>query len=181
GPRHALHMAHSVEVGGPWVRVGHFHLVERAARELFPLYGYREARTPILERTELFVRGIGEITDIVGKEMYTFDDHGDSVSLRPENTASLVRAYIEHNVNQHEPETKWWYVGPMFRRERQQRGRYRQFTQIGIEAFGNPGPRIDAEQIEMLDRWLKTLGIPFAMHLNTLADGTCRPRYREAL
>jgi histidyl-tRNA synthetase len=165
----------------PWVRIGHYHLVEQTARELFPLYGYGEARTPILERTELFVRGIGEVTDIVGKEMYTFDDHGDSLSMRPENTASLVRAYIEHNVNQHEPETKWWYLGPMFRRERQQRGRYRQFTQIGIEAFGSPGPRIDAEQIELLDRWLRLLGIPFEMHLNTLGDAKCRPKYREAL
>src|SRR5205807_2231526 len=141
----------------PWIRIGHLHLIEQAARELFPLYGYREARTPVLERTELFVRGIGEVTDIVGKEMYTFDDHGDKVSMRPENTASLVRAYVEHNVNQQEPETKWWYVGPMFRRERQQRGRYRQFTQIGIEAFGSPGPRVDAEQIELLDRWLRAL------------------------
>jgi histidyl-tRNA synthetase len=165
----------------PWVRIGHYHLVEQTARELLPLYGYGEARTPILERTELFVRGIGEVTDIVGKEMYTFDDHGDSLSMRPENTASLVRAYIEHNVNQHEPETKWWYLGPMFRRERQQRGRYRQFTQIGIEAFGSPGPRIDAEQIELLDRWLRLLGIPFEMHLNTLGDAKCRPKYREAL
>src|SRR5207302_1460688 len=93
----------------PWVRIGHYHLIEQSARELFPLYGYLEARTPVLERTELFVRGIGEATDIVGKEMYTFDDKGESVTMRPENTASLVRAYIEHNVNQQEPETKWWY------------------------------------------------------------------------
>ena len=113
--------------------------------------------------------------------MYTFDDHGDSVTMRPENTASLVRAYVEHNVNQLEPETKWFYIGPMFRRERQQRGRYRQFTQIGIEAFGSPGPRIDVEQIELLDRWLRGLGIPFAMHVNTLGDQVCRPKYREAL
>jgi len=165
----------------PWLRIGHYHLVEQSARDLFPLYGYREARTPVLERTDLFVRGIGEVTDIVGKEMYTFDDRGESVTLRQENTASLVRAYVEHSVSQHEPETKWWYVGPMFRRERQQRGRYRQFTQIGIEAFGSPGPRIDAEQIELLDRWLRALGIPFEMHLNTLGDANCRPRYREAL
>jgi histidyl-tRNA synthetase len=170
-----------VKDADPWVRIGHYLLVEQAARELFPLYGYREARTPVLERTELFVRGIGQETDIVGKEMYTFDDHGDSLTMRPENTASLVRAYVEHNVNQLEPETKWWYLGPMFRRERQQRGRYRQFTQIGIEAFGSQGPRVDAEQIEMLDRWLKRLGIPFEMHVNTLGDAACRPKYREAL
>jgi histidyl-tRNA synthetase len=103
------------------------------------------------------------------------------LTLRPENTASLVRAYVEHNVNQQEPETKWWYLGPMFRRERQQRGRYRQFTQIGVEAFGSPGPRIDAEQIELLDRWLRTLGLSFEMHLNTLGDAACRPKYRQAL
>src|SRR5947208_12565761 len=181
GTRDVLPIDTYVKDDDPWVRVGHYQLIEQTARELFPLYGYREARTPILERTELFVRGIGEVTDIVGKEMYTSDDRGESVTLRPENTASLVRAYVEHNVNQQEPETKWWYLGPMFRRERQQRGRYRQFTQIGIEAFGSPGPRIDAEQIELLDRWLRRLGIPFEMHLNTLGDGACRPKYREAL
>ena len=181
GTRDVLPIDTYVKDDDPWVRVGHYHLVEQSARDLFPLYGYREARTPVLERTDLFVRGIGEVTDIVGKEMYTFDDRGESVTMRPENTASLVRAYVEHNVNQQEPETKWWYVGPMFRRERQQRGRYRQFTQIGIEAFGSPGPRIDAEQIELLDRWLRTLGIPFEMHLNTLGDASCRPKYREAL
>jgi histidyl-tRNA synthetase len=181
GTRDVLPVDTYVKDDDPWVRTGHYHLIEKAARELFPLYGYREARTPILERTELFVRSIGEVTDIVGKEMYTFDDHGDSVSMRPENTASLVRAYNEHNIAQHEPETKWWYLGPMFRRERQQRGRYRQFTQIGLEAFGSPGPRIDAEQIELLDRWLRALGIPFEMHLTTLGDATCRPQYRAAL
>jgi histidyl-tRNA synthetase len=181
GTRDVLPIDTYVKDDDPWVRIGHYHLVEQAARDLFPLYGYREARTPVLERTELFVRGIGEVTDIVGKEMYTFDDRGDSVTMRPENTASLVRAYVEHNVNQQEPETKWWYLGPMFRRERQQRGRYRQFTQIGVEAFGSAGPRIDAEQIELLDTWLRALAVPFEMHLNTLGDANCRPRYREAL
>ncbi|MGE5049774.1 MAG: histidine--tRNA ligase, partial [Deltaproteobacteria bacterium] len=181
GTRDVLPIDTYVKDDEPWVRIGHYHLVEQAARDLFPLYGYREARTPVLERTELFVRGIGEVTDIVGKEMYTFDDRGDSVTMRPENTASLVRAYVEHNVNQQEPETKWWYLGPMFRRERQQRGRYRQFTQIGVEAFGSVGPRIDAEQIELLDTWLRALAVPFEMHLNTLGDANCRPRYREAL
>src|SRR5438309_6284800 len=154
---------------------------EDTVRSWLARYGYRNIRMPVLERTELFVRSIGEVTDIVGKEMYTFDDRGESVTLRPEGTASLVRAYVEHNVSQQEPETRWWYLGPMFRRERQQRGRYRQFTQIGVEAVGNPGPRIDAEQIEMLDRWLRMLGMPFSMHLNTLGDANCRPRYREAL
>jgi histidyl-tRNA synthetase len=166
----------------PWIRTGHLHLIEQAARELFPLYGYREARTPILERTALFARGIGDATDIVAKEMYTFEDRdGTQVSMRPEGTASLVRAYVEHAVQQQEPETKWWYAGPMFRHERQQRGRYRQFTQIGVEAFGSAGPRIDGEQIEMLDRWLRMLGIPFEMRINTLGDAQCRPAYRAAL
>jgi histidyl-tRNA synthetase len=166
----------------PWVRTGHLHLIENAASDLFPLYGYREARTPILERTALFARGIGEVTDIVAKEMYTFEDRdGTQVSMRPEGTASLVRAYVEHAVQQQEPDTKWWYSGPMFRHERQQRGRYRQFTQIGVEAFGSPGPRVDGEQIEMLDRWLRALGVPFEMHVNTLGDSKCRPAYRTAL
>ena len=166
----------------PWLRIGHFQLVEESARQIFPLYGYQEARTPILERTELFVRGIGEVTDVVGKEMYSFDDHGTSVSMRPENTASLVRAYVEHNLQQQQGgEAKWWYLGPMFRRERQQRGRYRQFNQIGLEAFGSQGPRVDAEQIELLDRWLRKLGIPFEMNLNTLGDVNCRPAYRKGL
>jgi histidyl-tRNA synthetase len=166
----------------PWIRIGHLHLIEQAAREVFPLYGYREARTPILERTALFTRGIGEVTDIVAKEMYTFDDRdGTQVSMRPEGTASLVRAYVEHAVSQQEPDSKWWYMGPMFRHERQQRGRYRQFTQIGLEALGSPGPRIDAEQIELLNRWLLLLGIPFGMHVNSLGDANCRPQYRAAL
>ena len=181
GTRDVLPIDTYKKADDPWVRTGHFHLVEDAARSLFPLYGYREARTPILERTDLFARGIGEVTDIVSKEMYTFDDHDVRVSMRPEGTASLVRAYVEHAVQAAEPDSKWWYLGPMFRRERQQRGRYRQFTQVGVEAFGSPGPRIDAEQIEMLDRWLRALGVPFEMHVNTLGDAACRPKYREAL
>ena len=182
GTRDVLPIDTYVKDTDPWLRIGHFQLIEDAAREIFPRYGYQEARTPILERTELFVRGIGEVTDVVGKEMYTFDDHGTSVSMRPENTASLVRAYVEHNVQQLQGgEAKWWYLGHMFRRERQQRGRYRQFTQIGLEAFGSQGPRIDAEQIELLDRWLRRLGIPFEMNVNTLGDSNCRPAYRTAL
>ena len=182
GTRDVLPIDTYLKDAEPWVRISHYQLIEEAAREVFPLYGYREARTPILERTALFVRGIGEVTDIVGKEMYTFEDQdGTQVSMRPENTASLVRAYVQHAVNQIEPDTKWWYCGPMFRRERQQRGRYRQFTQIGVEALGSPGPRVDVEQIELLHRWLSKLAIPFAMHVNTLGDAQCRPAYRSAL
>src|SRR5207245_1879068 len=119
----------------PCMLTGHLRRIDQAARDLFPLYGYREARTPILERTALFSRGIGEVTDIVAKEMYTFEDRdGTQVSMRPEGTASLVRSYVEHAVQQQEPDTKWWYAGPMFRHERQQRGRYRQFTQIDARA-----------------------------------------------
>jgi histidyl-tRNA synthetase len=182
GTRDVLPIDSYLKKDDPWVRTGHLQLVEQAARDLFPLYGYSEARTPILERTALFSRGIGEVTDIVAKEMYTFEDRdGTQVSMRPEGTASLVRAYVEHSVQQQEPETKWWYLGPMFRHERQQRGRYRQFSQIGVEAYGSPGPRVDAEQIEMLDRWLRALGIPFEMHVHTLGDAKCRPAYRAAL
>jgi histidyl-tRNA synthetase len=168
-----------------WLRIGHFHAVEEAARRIFPLYGYHEARTPILERTELFARGIGEGTDIVGKEMFTFEDGAEgkttSVTLRPEGTAALVRAYVQHSVQQAGGEAKWWYQGPMFRRERQQKGRYRQFTQIGMEAFNSPGPRVDVEQIELLHRWLTTLGLKCEMRINTLGDGDTRPKWREAL
>ena len=181
GMRDVLPMDTYVKNKEPWVRVGHFQLIEEAARATFPLYGYREARTPILERNELFTRGIGEVTDIVSKEMFTFDDHGEPLSLRPEGTASLVRSYVEHNVQQAEPDTKWWYLGPMFRRERPQAGRYRQFTQVGAEAFGSQGPRVDAELIEMLHRWLAALGVPFGMHVNSLGDGSCRPAYRNDL
>ena len=184
GTRDVLPLDTYVKDAEPWVRIGHYQLIEEAAREVFPLYGYREARTPVLERTALFVRGIGEVTDIVGKEMYTFEDQdGTQVSMRPENTASLVRAYVQHAVNQTEPDTKWWYCGPMFRRERQQRGRYRQFTQIGVEALGSAGPRVDVEQIELLHRWLSSpkLAIQFAMHINTLGDAQCRPAYRTGL
>lgn len=185
GTRDVLPVDTYVKADEPWLRIGHYHLVEDAARTLFPLYGYQEARTPILERTELFARGVGEGTDIVGKEMYTFDDGVDgkttSVTLRPEGTAAIVRAYVQHNLQVAGGETKWWYTGPMFRRERQQKGRYRQFTQIGVEAFGSPGPRVDVEQIEMLHRWLSALGLKFAMHINTLGDGDTRPRWKAAL
>ena len=185
GTRDVLPVDTYVKADEPWLRTGHFHLVEEAARRLFPLYGYHEARTPILERTELFSRGIGEGTDIVGKEMYTFDD-GDPakplhVTLRPEGTAALVRSYVQHNLLQAGGETKWWYLGPMFRRERQQKGRYRQFTQIGVEALNSQGPRIDFEQIELLHRWLSAMGLKFEMHLNTLGDGDTRLRWRTAL
>ena len=121
--------------------------LERVVRETLDAYGYREIRVPIMERTELFARSIGEVTDIVEKEMYTFEDrNGDSLSLRPEATASCVRAGITHGLF-HNQQQRLWYSGPMFRYERPQKGRYRQFHQMGAEAFGFDGPDIDAELI----------------------------------
>src|SRR6201988_4175422 len=113
---------------------------EAAARRIFTRFNYREIRTPILEETSLFARGVGEDTDIVSKEMYTFDDHGTSLTLRPENTASVIRAYIEHRLDQRPGVQKLYYTGPRFRRERPQKGRYRQFFQIGAEAIGSDSP-----------------------------------------
>src|ERR1700683_4520095 len=125
--------------------------VERTARDVFRTYNYHEIRTPIVEETALFARGVGEETDIVGKEMYTFEDRdGASLTLRPEATASVIRAYIEHRLDQRPGLQKLFYMGPMFRRERPQKGRYRQFFQIGAEAIGSESPLVDAEVIEMV-------------------------------
>ncbi len=146
-------------------------------------YGYGEVRTPLVEPTALFVRSIGEATDIVEKEMYTFVDKGEhSLTLRPEGTASAVRAFIEHTVASREPVTKWAYLGPMFRRERPARGRYRQFWQAGVEIFGDPGPHIDAELIDMVVRMLAELGVKdLSVLINSLGSGDTRERYLEAL
>src|SRR5947207_4363113 len=125
--------------------------VDRIAREMFRPYNYHEIRTPIFEETQLFARGVGAETDIVTKEMYTFDDKdGSSLTLRPENTASVIRAYIEHHLDQRPGVQKLYYIGPMFRRERPHKGRYRQFFQIGAEAIGSTSPMIDAEVIELV-------------------------------
>ncbi len=134
--------------------------VEAAARRTFALYNYAEIRTPIFEETSLFARGVGEETDIVSKEMYTFEDRdGSSLTLRPENTASVLRAYIEHRLDQNPGLQKLYYIGPMFRRERPQKGRYRQFYQIGAEAIGSESPAVDAEVIEMVVHLLRETGI----------------------
>ncbi|MGZ8209859.1 MAG: histidine--tRNA ligase [Burkholderiales bacterium] len=146
-------------------------------------YGYREIRMPVLERTELFVRSIGEVTDIVEKEMYTFVDelNGESLTLRPEGTASCVRAVLEHNLLYGSPQ-RLWYGGPMFRHERPQKGRYRQFYQFGVEALGYAGPDIDVEHIVMCARLWRALGLaPIALELNTLGSTEARARYRERL
>ncbi len=160
--------------------------VETAAREVFRTYHYLEIRTPILEETQLFSRGVGEETDIVTKEMYTFDDHGTSLTLRPENTASVIRAYIEHRLDQRPGVQKLYYIGPMFRRERPQKGRYRQFFQIGAEAIGSESPMVDAEVIEMVVEVLRRTGLDgFHTLINSVGCPNCRPAYiarlREAL
>ena len=156
---------------------------EAAAREVFAQYGYREIRMPVVEPTALFVRGVGEHTDIVEKEMYSFTDslNGESLSLRPEGTAGCVRAVLEHNLLYPGPQ-RLWYSGPMFRHERPQKGRYRQFHQFGIEAFGYPGPDVDAEQIILSARLWRSLGIARpALHINSLGNSAERARHREEL
>src|SRR5512142_1600367 len=161
--------------------VGRWQEMERVAREVFALYGYREIRTPAVEQAALFARGVGETTDIVKKEMYVFEDKGEEMlALRPEGTAGTVRAYIEHGRHVEGPQ-KWYYVGPMFRRERPQKGRYRQFHQIGCEALGIAEPGIDAEQIGMLADLFARLGVRADLRLNSVGDAACRPAYLEVL
>ena len=161
---------------------GAWQLLESVARETFAEYGYREMRLPLLERTELFKRSIGEMTDIVEKEMYTFDDRGgESVTLRPEATAGIVRACMTNGLL-HNQRQKVWCAGPMFRYERPQKGRYRQFHQIDVEAFGFPGPDMDAELIMMSARIWGKLGLGgLTLNLNSLGTPQSRRVYREKL
>ncbi|NNC22739.1 histidine--tRNA ligase [Salinisphaera sp. USBA-960] len=156
--------------------------LERVASETFATYGYDRIRTPIMEHTPLFERGVGEATDIVEKEMYTFTDRsGDSLTLRPEGTAGVVRAGVEHGLF-HNATQRFWYSGPMFRHERPQKGRYRQFHQFGVEAFGQAGPDVDIEQIAMSARLFARLGITgLELQLNTLGTPEERTAYRQAL
>ena len=156
---------------------------EDEVRDWLEGYGYRNIRMPLLEQTALFKRAIGEVTDIVEKEMYSFEDslNGDQLTLRPEGTASCVRAALQHNLLYNAPQ-RLWYAGPMFRHERPQKGRYRQFHQIGVEALGFAGPDIDAEQIIMCARLWRKLGLrDVALQLNTLGDAASRQRHREKL
>src|SRR6185312_8472549 len=168
--------------------------VERAAREVFALYNFHEIRTPIFEDTQLFARGVGEATDIVFKEMYTFEDRAraqsekaQSLTLRPENTAGVVRAYIEHKLWERPGLQKLYYIGPQFRRERPQKGRYRQFYQIGAEVIGPPSagsesPLRDAEVLEMLATLLDELGIAgWNLQLNSVGSAADRAGYNEKL
>src|SRR6201988_934088 len=170
-----------------------WNFVEAAVRDVFRAYNFQEIRTPVLEATELFARGVGEETDIVAKEMYTWEDRsraasekGQSLTLCPENTAGVVRAYIEHKLWDRGLQ-KLYYIGPQFRRERPQKGRYRQFFQIGAEAIGPPtsgseSPARDAEVIEMLATLLEEVGLTgWTLFINSVGDANCRPAYNEAL
>jgi histidyl-tRNA synthetase len=171
--------------------VGAWQQVEAAARRVFAAYNFAEIRIPIVEKTELFSRSIGETTDIVEKEMYTFEDHdsrsadpadGTKLTLRPEGTAGVVRAYVEAEMYKVEPVRKLYYVGPMFRRERPQKGRMRQFHQIGAEALGRADPFVDAEVLLLLHDFFGAVGLTEpALQLNSLGDAECRPAYRQTL
>jgi len=157
--------------------------VEATARNILHQAAYRELRTPVFEQTSLFERGIGEATDVVGKEMYTFKDRGDrSITLRPEGTAGAVRSYIENKLHAQGGVQRLWYIGPMFRYERPQAGRQRQFHQIGVESLGSTDPRADAEVIAIAAQLLKSLGVPaWTLSLNSLGTTEDRQRYRDAL
>ena len=156
--------------------------VETQVRSAFAAYGFCEIILPIVEKTDLFARAIGETTDIVEKEMYTFTDRDEaSLTLRPEGTASAIRAYIEHSLFQRESVSKLFYIGPMFRRERPQKGRYRQFHQIGAEILGRDDPLIDAELLLMLNDFFTALHLDVTVDVNSLGCAVCRPRYRESL
>ncbi|NKC16908.1 MAG: histidine--tRNA ligase [Gammaproteobacteria bacterium] len=159
-----------------------WQFVEDTARALLESYGYGEIRPPVVEKTQLFARSIGDVTDIVEKEMYTFDDrNGESLTLRPECTASVVRAALQHTLLRNQT-PRFWYTGPMFRYEKPQKGRYRQFHQIGAEAFGMPGPHIDAEIILLLARLWRALGLKnIELELNCLGTSAARAQYRARL
>lgn len=163
--------------------IGQWHRAESIFASVADDFAYQELRTPMLENTELFKRGVGEETDIVGKEMYTFEDRGgDSVTLRPELTAPIVRACIEHSLVRHNPSLRLWYHGPQFRYERPQKGRYRQFHQFGAECIGSPNPEADVEIILMANETLRRYGVSrYRLELNSLGSADVRKRYREAL
>ena len=157
--------------------------VEKEAKQLFEAFGFKEIRIPILEKTQLFARSIGEVTDIVEKEMYTFADRkGDKLTLRPEATASIVRSYIQHKMYATDPIRKFFMIGPMFRRERPQKGRYRQFYQIDAEIFGVESALIDSLLIFLLNELFKRLGLTgLTAHINSLGCPECRPSFQKAL
>jgi histidyl-tRNA synthetase len=165
-------------------KVKRWHHVEERARTIFELYGFSEIRTPVVEFTEIFARSLGTTSDIVEKEMYTFKDRdGSSITLRPEGTAGVVRAFIEHSMYAQSPITKLYYTGMMFRHERPQKGRYRGFYQIGAELFGSKEPIADAEIITMLWRFFESIGISdfLRLEISSLGDENCRPSYKQKL
>jgi histidyl-tRNA synthetase len=156
--------------------------LEAAFRRHAELHGYGEVRPPLVEQTALFRREIGEATDVVEKEMYSFTHHDDDLTLRPEGTAGAARAYVEHQIANKEPVSRWYYVGAMFRGERPAKGRYRQFYQAGCELFGEAGPLADADQIDLIASFLGELGVSdVVFHVNSMGSGTTRQRYKDAL
>ena len=165
--------------------IGNWRYVEAAIRKLCAAYGFQEIRTPIFEETGLFLRGIGETTDVVQKEMYSFptgDKKEQTYTLRPENTASAVRAYLENKVYGQETLTKWFYIGPMFRHDKPQAGRYRQFHQFGVESLGSQAPTADADVILMALQLFESLGLKdLSVQVNSVGCPICRPAYREKL
>lgn len=165
------------------VESGRWQYIEQAARRVFELNGFSEIRVPVMEKTELFCRSIGDATDIVEKEMYTFIDKGEnSITLRPEGTAGVMRAFIEHKLYAHDPLAKLYYLGPMFRYERPQKGRYRQFHQIGAEITGVHDPLADAQILNMLSVFFREIGLNEPqLQINSLGCPECRPAYRAAL
>ena len=164
-------------------QIDYWYYIENIIKEVLQIYGYREIRTPSFEHTELFVRGIGETTDIVNKEMFTFQDRkGRSLTLRPEGTAPVVRAYLEHNISRENPLVKLFYLGNMFRCEKPQAGRYRQFNQFGLEAIGSQSPLIDAEIIQASLEIYEKIGLTdLKLVINSVGCRECRPKYLEAL
>ena len=160
-----------------------WEFLENSFRERCRLYGFQEIRTPIFEHTELFVRSVGESSDIVSKEMYTFHDRsGRSLTLRPEGTAAVVRAYLENGLHEKPHPVKLYYFGPMFRYDRPQAGRYSQFHQFGLELFGSPQPSADVEIMALSYDMLRSLPLPeFRLELNSVGCRECRPGYRERL
>ena len=162
--------------------VGRWHAFEGRFRAAVERFGYGEIRVPVIEQTSLYVRSVGEGTDIVDKEMYSFVFHDEPLTVRPEGTAGVVRAYVEHGVPTREPVSRYYYLGPMFRGERPARGRYRQFHQAGCEVLGDPGPAVDAEMIDMLVRFFASLSIDgLEVLVNSLGGKGTKARYRERL
>ncbi len=163
--------------------VERWHALEAAIHDLAARFGFREIRTPVVEHTEVFLRTVGEATDMVEKEMYTFSDRGGrSLSLRPEGTAGVMRAYLEHGLRQQPQPVKLYYIETMFRYDRPQKGRYRQHTQFGAEIIGSAAPEADAEVIALPVRLMQSLGLgSVSVHLNSVGDSACRPRYLDAL